>query len=189
VKVRKRMLIAHEDGPTRLALMRSFESRDWAVQGVRTDEGVVEMLDADKDFSTLLLSWEMPKHAAVRALTSLGQLAAEDRPVILAFGHKWPLVELQRALQFGADGVLVEPLKPEVVEAELAARVRPGALLLLSGFRSVDLQTVRAAFEGHFEMPAVPTARRDDGWLMLACRRRAGSPIDGRALSDAAVEG
>jgi len=121
VKVRKRMLIAHEDGPTRLALMRSFESRDWAVQGVRTDEGVVEMLDADKDFSTLLLSWEMPKHAAVRALTSLGQLAAEDRPVILAFGHKWPLVELQRALQFGADGVLVEPLKPEVVEAELAA--------------------------------------------------------------------
>jgi ribosomal protein L11 methylase PrmA len=75
------------------------------------------------------------------------------------------------------------------VEAELAARVRPGALLLLSGFRSVDLPTVRAAFEGHFEMPAVPTARRDDGWLMLACRRRAGSPIDGRALSDAAVEG
>ena len=75
------------------------------------------------------------------------------------------------------------------VEAELAARVRPGALLLLSGFRSVDLPTVRAAFEGHFEMPAVPTTRRDDGWLMLACRRRAGSPIDGRALSDAAVEG
>jgi tetratricopeptide (TPR) repeat protein len=126
VKLRRRMLIAHEDGPTRLALMRSFEERDWAVQGVRTSAGVVEMLAVDKDFSTLLLSWEMPKHSAVRVLTQLGSQAAEDRPVILAFGPRWSLLELKRALQCGADGVLAEPLRPEAVEADLDAWSKTG---------------------------------------------------------------
>ena len=90
-----------------------------------------------------------------------------------------------RGADWGMANMLPGPLIS--VEMELATRLRPGALLLLSGFRQRDVPAVRAAFEGHFEVPDEPTSERDDGWLMLACRRREGG-VDVASLSDSAVE-
>ena len=73
------------------------------------------------------------------------------------------------------------------VAAEIISRVRPGGLLLLSGFRPVDLPAVRDAFEPYFELPAEPSREAADGWIALACRRTE-APITTAALSDSAVE-
>ena len=76
------------------------------------------------------------------------------------------------------------------VATELAARLRPAALLLLSGFRTDDLGALHEVFEPYFEMPTDgegATLERD-GWLMLACRRREGAALDSAALADSAVE-
>ena len=72
------------------------------------------------------------------------------------------------------------------VAAEIAERVRPGGLLLLTGFRQPDASAVRAAFERWFEIDEAPAMRRE-GWLALRGRRRAVG-VDVAALSDAAVE-
>ena len=58
------------------------------------------------------------------------------------------------------------------VEADLARLTRPGALVLLSGFRGdADVRAVRRAYAENFEVPDEPSRERD-GWVMLACRRR-----------------
>ena len=71
------------------------------------------------------------------------------------------------------------------VSSELIGRVRPGGLLLLSGFRPCDLGPVNNAFGTHFEMPDEPTSRRD-GYCALACRRNA-VPLRTDDLSESAV--
>ena len=74
------------------------------------------------------------------------------------------------------------------VEPELATRLRPGASLYLTGFRRADLAAVRQAYEAHFDVPSEPTLVRDDGWLLLACRRREGAAVDAAALAEGAVD-
>ncbi len=74
------------------------------------------------------------------------------------------------------------------VAPDLAARVREGGLLFITGFREADRQAVTDAFTPFFDVPPAATLARG-GWLALACRRRdAGSGVSLSDLSDSAVE-
>ena len=97
--------------------------------------------DVDDERLGLYLPWEMP---SLRSLTD-----ATRADVATANMLPGPLMS---------------------VEAELAGRVRTGGVLLLSGFREVDLPAVRKAFSPHFAVPARPTLQRD-GYIALACHR------------------
>lgn len=93
--------------------------------------------------------------------------------------------EVPRHLQ--ADVAVANMLPGPLIDVspELAQRVRPGGLLLLSGFRQRDLAAVRAAFTPYFHVSDSPVMRRD-GWLCVACERQ-GTALDAVALSESAV--
>ena len=86
------------------------------------------------------------------------------------------------------------------VAPEISQRVRPGGLLLLSGFRRDSLATVSAAFAPYFETCAADDGEAEDdsaprllrvalereGWLAVEARRN-DAPVSSAALSESAV--
>ena len=75
------------------------------------------------------------------------------------------------------------------VASEIASRVRPGALLLLTGFRLESLAAVTDAYSPYFSTGAggqLEVVLQREGWVAVACRRTA-STISSDALSELAV--
>jgi len=98
----------------------------------------------------------------------------------------WMPWELPRAVraELGFANMLPGPLIS--VAPELAKRMAPGARLLVSGFRRVDLATVARAYEEWFDVPAEPSLEQE-GWLALVCTRN-GAAVSTGSQSAAAVE-
>ena len=98
----------------------------------------------------------------------------------------WMPWELPRAVsaELGFANMLPGPLIS--VAPELAKRTAPGARLLLSGFRRVDLATVARAYAEWFDVPAEP-ALEQEGWLALVCTRN-NAAVNTGSQSAAAVE-
>lgn len=83
------------------------------------------------------------------------------------------------------------------VSTEIARRVRPGGLILLTGFRRESLPSVSAAFAPYFDVetsdngstssPMLCVAMEREGWLAVEARRNA-NIVQSNTLSDAAVD-
>lgn len=93
--------------------------------------------------------------------------------------------ELGRALR--AQLVLANMLPGPLISVaeEIAARTEVGGVLLLSGFKAVDLAAVTGAYEPWFEVGA-GEGLEEEGWLAVRCVRKEGG-VSSEALSEGAV--
>ena len=151
-------------------------------------------------------------------ILSLAALAISDKTQMRAYGvdvHEPAIAAAQRnsrlngcadRLRFGYSWELPSSLMADVavanmmpgplisVAADLVGRTREGGLLLVSGFRHVDVPAVRAVLEPYFEIADQPSLQRigraDEAggeWPAYACRRTAYAAPDVTALSESAL--
>ena len=96
----------------------------------------------------------------------------------LTLAMPWELPSPRRGL---ADVAVANMLPGPLISvaSDLAARVKPGGVLMISGFRREDVNVVREAFAPCFELPLAehPTVESDGGWVaLLGTRTQAALP-------------
>ncbi|MBI4905398.1 MAG: diguanylate cyclase [Acidobacteria bacterium] len=122
----KRILIAEDSGPSRLALCRTLEKWDYEVVACRDGESAWEELQKPGAPQLAILDWMMPGYNGVDICRMIRDRVQETYTYLLLLTSKSLRDDLIEGLEAGADDYVTKPFD----EQELQVRLRAGLRIL-----------------------------------------------------------
>jgi two-component system chemotaxis response regulator CheY len=111
-------LIADDSEVIRRVAHRMIGSMGMAVAEATNGQEVIEHCGRDMP-DVLLLDWLMPIYSGLECLQALRRMPGGDKPRVIYCTTENDPVEFARAVEAGADGVIVKPFDRQMLEQKL----------------------------------------------------------------------
>jgi diguanylate cyclase (GGDEF)-like protein len=126
-KQTKRVVIAEDSGPSRLALEKTLTKWGYEVISCRDGNGAWEELDRDDAPRLAILDWMMPGHSGPELCRMVRRKAEESKSAytyLILLTSKNQKEDLIEGLEAGADDYLTKPFDQNELNVRLRAGVR-----------------------------------------------------------------
>ena len=114
------LLVAPVKWTTTVAVKNLFEEENLPVRvvGASTTDAALKQLTKNTHYQAVLIDWAEAGASGLELACAIKELG---RPLVVAFQDHWSRDDVRRALQLGVDCLLLKPLSPDELFADLSA--------------------------------------------------------------------